>query len=255
MRQTSLDKLLAILFVHEDPKILGHEVRVEIEAVRVEKKMLKRYTDLLRNIRYAWQKVRRYEDYFDNFYPPNEKISEIECLTHHVHAYLDDLYTVRTRIFALLDALKNDSKKVAGNAKEFKKSLDDLKAKMLRGFEQLDKCRGDHRHVGTRFYHEELLRAENAETQIMQLDQPFFNTMFDEEKKKKIIERLTVERSQSFAQAKTYWIETAKRNGKNIDRNTEKLFEVLAQSIYQLLNIEESAQALQLLSKKMQERK
>lgn len=253
--QTSLDKLMAILFAHDEPDILGDEVKVLVQAVSVNKKMLKRYIDLARDIRYAWQKVGKYPNYFDRFYPSSEVISETECLTHHVHAYLDDLYTVRQKLFTLLDALKNDAKKSVSNAEELKASLDELKKKVSAGFADLDKYRGQHRHAGMRFFHEELLKAENAETQIAQLNGPFFGSMFDPEKKKKILEKLNLEREQSFLEAKNYWIKTAKQNSDHLDENLDRLFDGLGQIIYQLLGIQTTAQELLKLSDYAREKK
>ena len=84
----------------------------------------KKYTDLIRNIRYAWLKVGKYPTYFDAFYPSPEIISEAECLTHHVHAYLDDLYTVKTKVFTLslfddkmIKKLGDDLVKILGKQK------------------------------------------------------------------------------------------------------------------------------------------
>lgn len=248
--QTSLDKLIAILFVHDEPEILGDEGKALVVAISIDKKMLKRYIDLARNIRYSWQKVKRYPDYFDRFYPSNEVISEVECLTHHIHAYLDDLYTVQEKVFVLLNTLKNEANKVVNNADEFKASLEQLKEKMKKGSVELDKHRGQHRHKGMRFFHEELLRAENAEMQIAQLN-GLFSSMFDEEKKKYLVVKLAVERDENFTAARKYWVETAKRNSEMLDKSFDSLFYGLGQNIYQLLGIETTARVLLALSDSM----
>lgn len=244
---TSIEKLLAILFVHSEPEILGEEVKALIAASHVNRKMLRRYIDLVRAIHYAWQKVGKYEMYFKDFYPSNGVIGEIECLNHHIHAYLDDLYTVRQKVFVLLNNLKNDANKVASNAGEFMAVIKELEEKMMKGFKELDDNRGQHRHAGIRFVHGDLLHAENAESLIAQLDNPVFGSIFDEEKKKKLIEKITAERVSSFEKAKKWWIETAKSNKENLDENMDKLFSGLAQNIYQILGIEETAQAIQKL--------
>lgn len=247
-KQNSIEKLMAILFVHTEPNILGVEVKDAIEKISVDKTRLKVYLDTVRDIRYAWKKAARYQLYFNDFYPVSEDISEIEALTHHVHAYLEDLNTFENKLIVLLGVLKNDANEHAANAKEFKQAISELMEKIRKGFEKLDSQRGQHRHRGMRYVHDDLLKAENAQMMIEQLDTPPFSEFYKPEAKKKLKEKLSRDRALSFEKAKKDWIELARVNQEQLDENTDKLFEGLAASIYQLLGIETTAKALQALS-------
>ena len=58
-KQNSLEKLMAILFVHSKPEILGVEVKDAIEKISIDKKRLKVYLDTVLDVRYARRKVGR----------------------------------------------------------------------------------------------------------------------------------------------------------------------------------------------------
>jgi len=246
--QNSIEKLMAILSVHLEPEVLGIEIKDTIAKIPFNKARLKIYLDTVRDIRYAWKKVGRYQIYFKDFYPKSEGITEIEALTHHVHAYLEDLNTFENKLIVLLGILKNDANEHVINSKEFKQSMSELTDKIRQGFKKLDDQRGQHRHKGMRYVHNDLLKAENAYMMIEQLNIPPFCDFYSSEIKEKLKEKLSRDRILSFEKAKNDWIELARINQEHLDENTDKLFEGLATSIYQILCIDSTAKFLQELS-------
>src|SRR3990167_3273439 len=113
--QHIIDEMMGDFFFHQDPHLLKQEYRAFFDPSEVNQNMLKKYMVLFSNVRYAWQKTLKYKNYFENFYPPADKINEIEALNHHIHAYLEDMITLKNKIEVLFGKMKNDIKKVAVN--------------------------------------------------------------------------------------------------------------------------------------------
>lgn len=253
--QNSIEKLMAILYVHTEPEVLGIEVKEAVEAVECDSSRLKKYLEAVRNVRYAWKKVGRYEIYFSDFYPNSSEITNVEALTHHVHAYLEDLSTLKNKLTNLLGILKNEAAKKASNADEIKSALIELIAKIEDGFKTSGALRNQHRHGGMRYVHDDLLKAENACMMLEQLDNPLFSSFYDDVVKDQMRNKFTQDVSEFFERARSSWVEVAKRNREQLDEQTNKLFDGLAHTIFQLLGIESTAAALQALSDRAYEKK
>jgi hypothetical protein len=117
----SLNETLSILGVYLNENIFYKEFRSNIlKGKNYELKKVKKYHQLLSSVNWFVKKVSRYEIYFREFYSDSENIKNFEELEHHVHAYLEDIATVKNKLAEYLGALKNDITKVAINKDEIK---------------------------------------------------------------------------------------------------------------------------------------
>ena len=113
-----IDEMLLDFGVYIDPKILKDDLGKLLDITSANTDGIKKYRELLSNVKFAWQKTLKYKHYFEEFYPPVEKVEKFEALNHHIHAYLQDMIILKNKIEVLLGEMKNDIKKIASNKSE-----------------------------------------------------------------------------------------------------------------------------------------
>lgn len=232
-----LDEMMADFAFYQDPRLLKAEYSGLLDVSKVNNADIKKYMMSFFNLRYAWQKTLKYKKYFEEFYPPAEKIEKIEALNHHIHAYLEDMTTLKNKTEVLLGEMKNDIKKVATNKDDIDKFFVAGVEKTKEVFAQVSKYRDEHRHRGMRFFDGDLLKAENAHGFLEIISNPVFDAMLNQEYKPEIVAKFTKEKEESFEVAKRRWIEMAERNDEQTTGYLGALLEGVCPSLYQFLNI------------------
>lgn len=236
-KQPVIDKILADLAVYQEPKLLKQEFIERIAAFESNPNHLKKYSSLLSNVNYAWKKTLKYTHYFQEFYPPNDKINEIEVLNHHIHAYLEDMTILKNKIEVLLGEMKNDIKKTASNKKDIDAFFKAGVEKTNEVFAGITKHRNPHHHGGARFFDGDLLKAENARSTREMMNSPMIDAMLNQEYKPELIAKMEKEEQESFEVAKDRWINTATRNGEQTSGYLNALLEGVHDNLYQFLGI------------------
>lgn len=232
-----LDEMMTDFYFHQDPRFLRIEYSQLIDASKANQTGIKKYMQSFFNLRYAWQKTLKYKKYFEHFYPQTGQIEKIEALNHHIHAYLEDMETLKNKIEVLFGEMKNDIKKVASNKKDIDEFFKAGIEKTKEVFAQVSKHRGEHRHRGMRFFDPDLLKAENANGFLEIVATPQFDAMLNQEYKPQLIEKFTREREESFEIAKKRWIEMAKRNDEQTTGYLDAILKGSRSPLYQFLNI------------------
>ncbi len=232
-----LDEMMADFAFYQDPKLLKAEYSKFLDVSKVNKADIKKYTLSFFNLRYAWQKTLKYKQYFEEFYPPEEKIGKIEVLNHHIHAYLEDMTTLKNKIEVLFGEMKNDIKKVASNKKDIDEFFKAGVEKTKEVFTQVSKYRDEHRHRGMRFFDGDLLKAENAHGFLEIISNPVFDAMLNQEYKPEIVAKFTKEKEESFETAKKRWIEMATKNDEQTTGYLDAILKGVRSPLYQFLNI------------------
>lgn len=233
----AIDEMMADFAFYQDPRLLKTEYSGLLNVSKVNDADIKKYMMSFFNLRYAWQKTLKYKKYFEEFYPPAEKIEKIEALNHHIHAYLEDMTTLKNKVEVLLGEMKNDIKKVASNKRDIDEFFVAGVEKTKEVFTQVSKYRGEHRHRGMRFFDGDLLKAENAHGFLEIISNPIFDAMLNQEYKPEIVAKFTKEKEESFEAAKKRWIEMAKKNDEQTTGYLDALLKGVRPALYQFLNI------------------
>jgi len=236
-KQDIIEEILTDLAVYQEPNLLLEKHKERITSIEVDKSKLRRYWDLISNVRYAWQKTLKYELYFTEFYSFSDKIEKIEALNHHIHAYLQDMTILKNKIEVLFGSLKNDVKRVATNKEKvvafFEVGIQTTKDV----FKGVSKYRDPHVHEGMRFLDGDLLKAENAQEFLKLLSNPIFDAMLNQQYKPKIVAKAAKEKEESFEMAKKRWIEMAQGNGEQTLGYLNTILMTVRPSLYQFLGI------------------
>lgn len=231
-----IEEITADLFIYQDPKLLKKEYLQFVDVSKINLNDIEKYIKLFSNLLYAWQKILKYRKYFEVFYPPEEKIDKIEALEHHIHAYLEDMVTLKNKIEILFREMKNDINKVALNKKDINNFFKVGVEKTKEVFAGVSKHRNKHRHNGMRFFDNDLLKAENAHKILDMILTNVFDEM-NQEYKQKIIEKIIKEKEESFEVAKKRWIEIARKHDEQINNYLQSLLNVVRLTLYDFLHI------------------
>ena len=210
--QHLIEEILADLSVYSEPKMLRVGISELLNIGSVNMSGVEKYRELLSNLRYAWKKCLRYTQYFEEFYPPANKIEKFEALYHHIHAYLQDMTILKNKTEVLLGEMKNDIKKIAVNRREIDAFFKSGIEKTAEVFSQVSKHRHAHTHRGTRFFDGDLLKAENAHGTLELFTTGAFKGMLNPDYREEFLAKLQKEKEESFESAKKNWVEMAKRN-------------------------------------------
>lgn len=238
-QQHAIKEIMADLTFYQDPKLFKEEYSKLVDVSKANQAGIKKYMALFFNLRYAWQKTLEYKQYFEEFYPPQEKIEKIEALNHHIHAYLEDMTTLKNKIEVLLGEMKNDIKKFASNKKDIDEFFKAEVKKTKEVFAQVSEYRDEHRHRGMRFFDGDLLKAENAHRFLEMISNPVFDERLNQKYKPEIVAKYTKEKEESFEMAKNSWIEMASKNDEQISGYLDAVLKGIRPVFYQFLNINE----------------
>ncbi|MDD4818903.1 MAG: hypothetical protein PHH27_01855 [Candidatus Colwellbacteria bacterium] len=229
--------IIADLGVYKEPNIIKPEFSGLINVKSADIKGIDKYLPILLSIKYAWQKILKYEAYFAKLYTSDKSIEDFEALNHHIHAYLQDMDTLKNKIEVLLGTLKNDLRKIASNKEDIDDFLNAAIEKNTEVFSNVLKHRHPHVHAGMRFMDDDLLKAENACSALEMFSNPIFDAILNQELKPELVARLEKEKEESFEVAKNRWIKTARDNNKQVSEYLNFMMEAIRPSLYQFLNI------------------
>lgn len=228
MQMSRFSILSAELYAYLNPEIFSGEIDTE----NIDKKKIRRYSETIHILNEAFAKVKKYENYFENFYPSSDKITNSEALQHHIHSYLEDLYLLSEAIKKLIGDLKNDLQKVAQNKVEVLESLDKCKSNMSPMFARARSERKTHRHALGRSLDFNLVKSSSLQNLIAN------NSPFLEYLKEGAKEYLEKEANKSFTESKEEWCNLSRENTSLISEQMERLFLSMEQLLYQFLGIE-----------------
>ncbi len=245
-----MDEILGDFGICLYPDILKNELKNLLDVSRLNKKNLEKYNNLLISVNYAWQKILRYEVYFQEFYSNSEKIDRTEELNHHIHAYLQDMDTLKNKIENLFFGLKKDIKKIAINKDDIEDFFQAGVEKTKEVFNGVIEHRIQHVHRNFQFIDGDLMKAENAQRVIDMLNNPSMASIINQEYKPVAIAKLKKDKIESFDVAKARWLKTAKNNNGQTSGFLASILEVIKPSLYQFLEIKPTKDILDLVSKK-----
>jgi len=229
--------MITDFYSYQNPTFLKTEYAQLIDVSKANQAGIKKYIQSFLNLRYAWQKTLKYRNYFEYFYPQTGQINKVEALNHHIHAYLEDMNTLKNKITALLGEVRNDIKEVASNKKDIKRFFNTSIEKTEKVFFQVSKPRGIHRHRGMRFFDPDLLKAENVHGFLEIIATSQFDAMLNQECKPQLIAKFTKEKEESFEIAKERWIEMAERHDKQTANYLDVILKRARLPLYRFLNI------------------
>lgn len=233
-----IDQILADFAMYLEPKLLKQEYIKLVNLTSVNIENIEKYQQLLSNINYAWKKTLKYKQYFSEFYAQDGRVENHEALNHHIHAYLQDMDTLKNKIEAFLGNLKNDSKKSAANKEEVANFLEEGVKKSHEVFNGISKHRNPHVHSGMRFVDADLLKSENAHNTLSMFSNPLFEAWLDPEKKPELMARFATEKEESFEVARERWVGTAEKNDSQTSGFLNAIMEAIKPVLYQFLNIQ-----------------
>lgn len=236
-KRHAIEEIMADFAFYQNPNLLRWEYSSLLDVSKTNREGLKKYMQLFFSLRRAWQKTLRYKKYFEDFYPPAEKIEKIEALNHHIHAYLQDMTALKNKIEVLLGEMKNDIKKIASNKSDIDMFFRAGVEKTKEVFSGVSKHRDEHHHRGMQFFDNDLLKAENAYGFMEMLNNPLFNAMVNQEYKPEVIAKFTKEKEESFEVAKKRWVEIANKNDEQTTGYLDELLKGVRPTLYQFLNI------------------
>lgn len=232
-----IQTIITDLGVYKKPNIIKPEFSGLIDVKSADLKGIDKYLPILLSIKYAWEKVLKYEIYFAKLYTSDKSIEDFEALNHHIHAYLQDMDTLKNKVEVFLGALKNDLKKVASNKKDIDDFISAAIGKNNEVFNDVLKHRHPHVHAGMRFMDDDLLKAENACSALEMFSNPLFDAVINPEYKPELIAKLEKEKEESFETAKNRWMKTAHDNSEQVSGYLDFMMEAIRPSLYNFLNI------------------
>ena len=115
-----------------------------------EEKLALYYFNSFIEISNVFDRLIRYEIFFEKFYPPKEsKISESEVVEYHLRSYIQDFYLLQERIKTITNKLTKDLKKYdISNCEEVKNALKHISTIFYEKLNKItDDLRGKHVHV------------------------------------------------------------------------------------------------------------
>jgi len=234
MENKEIEKISGDLVGYLNPEYFKDEFKNKIvPGENFSKEATEKYYKIIISIDWFLKKVSRYEVYFSEFYPRSKNIKDYEALEHHVHAYLEDVETLKNKLMHYIGCLKNDLKQVATNKEEISNALDWLKDQVTKTFESVSKIRGGHRHKDYRFIDSNIINCEIAERMLS--DKNPLKGQFTEY----AINKFKNQSEESFAKAKMFWIETARNNLSQVEGVTNETLEKTKDFMYKLLDIEQ----------------
>jgi hypothetical protein len=233
-----LGQIRALLFVCKKPEMLLEAFRPDYDLSAIDDTLLKKYREMFSNVGYAKDKVKRYPVFFESFYPDVASgITFDEAFNHHVHAYLQDMDTLKNKLEAYADHIRKDVSATATNSDEVSAYYRELKQMISSSFEGTSEYRNPHVHHGPRFIDGAALRAENARK-----GREIFGSMFqnaDPDRATEFFQEQEEEERAASDEAKTHWIAMAQRNNEKIAGLVDTVVAASANHLFHLLGMEE----------------
>ncbi|WKZ29356.1 MAG: hypothetical protein QY323_01340 [Patescibacteria group bacterium] len=233
-----LGQIRALLFVCKEPEMLLEAFQPEYDQNAIDDVLLRKYQEMLSSIGYARDKVLRYPVFFESFYPDiSSGIAFDESFNHHVHAYLQDMDTLKNKLETYVDHARKDVSAVATNSDDVSAYYRALKQEIGSSFEGTSEHRNPHVHHGPRFMDGAALRAENARK-----GREIFGSIFPNANPDRVAEfhrEQEEEERNASAEAKAHWIAMAQRNNEKVTGLVDTVVTASANHLFHLLGMEE----------------
>lgn len=233
-----IDGIFYDFLIYQDPGLLKEEFSKLIDQESADMKGIKKYFRLFSNIDYSWKKTLRYEVYFEKFYVADNSIESFEALNHHIHAYLQDMDTLKNKINILFGNLKKDISNIASNRKDVIEFTDEGIKKNFEVFDGILKYRIQHVHNGARFIDEDLLKSEISDLGLKAFGRGVFDPILDIQQKPELMTKFQKNKEETFNMAKNRWVKTAQENAIQVTGWIESLIKITRPKLYQFLNIQ-----------------
>lgn len=231
IKVNEIDKILSELVLYTNPELLKVNFKHKIiKEKHYNKEKTEKYYELISNIKWFLDKLRKYKAFFLYFYPRSVKIKKYEALEHHIHAYIEDLETLRNKLDAYICTLKNDLKKITNDKKRIEKEAKDIKDQIYKSFDNVSKNRNPHRHNGDRFLDANIIQMESATTM---LENVLIKNRLTQEGIKKFNKRFIY----FFKKGKIEWANKAEENYSQILGLTETVIKGTKEPLYKMLGI------------------
>lgn len=222
------------LLIYLEPELFINDFNIDAKkGPNYKISTIKRYYRTITTVSWFSKKIGRYETYFANFYPDTNLIPRHEALEHHIHAYLEDIQTLRNKIMdRYLPQLSQDLCKIYENKKDVKETFKDIKKNVYSGFSQPSKVRSKHRHLGDKFSDPHL---SNAESMFVLLNNPNMKSQLS----KWGVQQVTQKENESFESGRQWWIQNTQKHKTQLDAVIDYVFGSTKEYLYTLLDIEE----------------
>lgn len=125
-----------LLFHVREPADKQEEILVEI-------------FDRVNDIHTVFERLERYEIYFEYFFPSTEEnIDKAEVIEYHLHSYLQEFYSLHEKLKRVIGLIKNSIKHFddVGNPEELKTLVAHLQEQVENGMGEVTILRGGHVH-------------------------------------------------------------------------------------------------------------
>lgn len=222
-----LGNTMVNLIIYIYPEYLNTSIYDQLrKGSRFNKKIVEKYWHILTAINWFTKKIGRYEVFFKYFYPKSNKITEYDALEHHIHAYLEDIETLKNKLIRFINELKNDIKRMALNRQEVDHAFKIVANNITEVFET-SKIRGDHRHGEYKFVDPYSTDNEMAYIILSYKNLLTEKGLLEAEKRKK----------ESFAKGKQWWSQNAQDNYRQLDQLVNEVAKRNKEYLYKLLDI------------------
>lgn len=231
--KTEIDIILMelLIFLHPDYFIPRFQIEKNI-GEKFNKKKLNEYHMIITGINWFIKKTSKYGIYFNNFYPDSNKISKHEALEHHIHAYLEDLETLRNKLINFVNTIKNDSIKIFQNKDEIKTYNKSIKNTINKAFSNVSENRNPHRHGVYRFVDKYVADGEMASTI---LSENF--TILKHRLTQYGLEKLQQQEKESFEKGKKYWSQNANEYFIQVQGLTNEIIKNYKNMLFKIIDI------------------
>ncbi len=228
--KTEIDIILGELLIFQHPEYFIPKFDIEKnKGNKFNSQKLKDYQELISGINWFVKKISRYEIFFDEFYPDTNKITKHEALEHHIHAYLEDLETLKNKLINFVGKIKNDSKKQFQNKDEINNYFVGMKDKIYEAFRNVSENRSPHRHGNYRFVDTHVIDGEAAS---MMLGDNFADMLTEYGQNK-----LQKQEEESFEKGKKYWSQNAQKNFNQVQGLTNEIMKINKKLLFKLIDI------------------
>lgn len=231
--KNEIDLVLIELIIFIYPEYFIPKFNIEKNKEKgFDQKKLHDYHMMINGINWFVKKISRYQLFFNEFYPDTNKISKHEALEHHIHAYLEDLETLRNKLVRFINQIKKDSKITFQNKNEIETHFKSIETKIFNAFSNVADNRNPHRHGVYRFTDKYVTDGEMASA-ILGVD----FTALKHKLTQYGLEKLQQQEKESFENGKKYWSQNALKNFIQVKSLTNEIMKHNKKLLFKLIGI------------------
>ncbi len=233
MTEKEIEKIAGDLVGYIHPEYFQNEFKNKVvPGKNFNKETAEKYYVILMTISWFLRKISKYEIYFAEFFPSTQNISDYEALEHHIHAYLEDVETLRNKLMYFVGTLKNDLKKIASNKKEIVEAMEWLNGQISKTFTSVSTIRGRHRHDATTFVDSNIINGQMAEYMLSE------KNIFKDQLTPYALDLFAKQKVEYLEKGKIFWINNVKNNIPQVEGITNEVLQKTKTFLYNFLDIE-----------------